>query len=640
MRVLNPAAFMFLVTIAVGSAVARADTAMAEGEPSKAQLAEWLRQYPEADANGDGVLTIAEADAYRKKREQQRRQRQGRFQQEFTFATMSDGVRIALAIAYPAGFDPRDTDRKWPAMLNMNGYPGATVPQSPNDFGNHYVTVRASLRGSGASGGTIHAISRRNGMDGYEIIENWIVKQPWSNGKVALHGHSWGGLTGFMIAATNPPHLKAAAVSGLFDNIYRDIGRIGGIRNSGFPVDWMVNLYKPTGSFDSGTAAMQARGLSRDEYREIVRSRPPWDIAGGILWKSLSAAEDAAEFQAASPGTFAGDLRVPIHIMHAYQDEQTGPSGVWLWKYVPDDTPKRLVLSNGDHGVVGYFGSDRRRWLDFWTLGDDKDDSSDLADRERRVQVYFETPRASRTPREPIAASDFPLPRTRWTRYYFRQAEQLGLDPPRNGKQSGDSYQVDASRDDADLDAVLYKFRFDQPTAMCGPIAVSLWATCSTLDTDFFVVVADIDPRGTVQYLQRGLLRASHRTLDREKSYSIVQQGKETLVRPRHTHKAPQPLLPNQPYRFDIEVFPVGHLFRSGHHLAVQISQPPKGDPVTRHRDGDPAYEYTSDPPPGVVTVLRDAEHPSSVLLPILPELPPMADKPPPAGEQNGIFVK
>ena len=70
------------------------------------------------------------------------------------------------------------------------------------------MTVRASVRGAGASGGTIRAISPRTGMDGHEIIENWIVKQPWSNGKVALHGHSWGGLTGFMIAATNPPHLQ------------------------------------------------------------------------------------------------------------------------------------------------------------------------------------------------------------------------------------------------------------------------------------------------------------------------------------------------------------------------------------------------------------------------------------------------
>ena len=33
--------------------------------PSKEQLASWLKQFPQADANGDGVLTVEEAKAYR-----------------------------------------------------------------------------------------------------------------------------------------------------------------------------------------------------------------------------------------------------------------------------------------------------------------------------------------------------------------------------------------------------------------------------------------------------------------------------------------------------------------------------------------------------------------------------------------------
>ena len=35
--------------------------------PGEAQLAKWLKQYPEADADGDGRLTVVEAQAYRKK---------------------------------------------------------------------------------------------------------------------------------------------------------------------------------------------------------------------------------------------------------------------------------------------------------------------------------------------------------------------------------------------------------------------------------------------------------------------------------------------------------------------------------------------------------------------------------------------
>ena len=194
------------------------------------------------------------------------------YRTEFTYVTMSDGVKIALAVAYPRGFaaDPATAPpssaavRTWPAVLEMHGYPDSTFPQSPEVFGHQYVTVRASLRGAGALDGVIQPISQRNGQDGYEVIENWIVKQPWSNGKVAIHGHSWGGLSALMVAATNPPHLKAVAVSGLMDDIYRDIGRIGGVRNAGFPMEWMVNLYNPLGPFDSGEAAPPAaRALDR-----------------------------------------------------------------------------------------------------------------------------------------------------------------------------------------------------------------------------------------------------------------------------------------------------------------------------------------------------------------------------------------
>ena len=232
------------------------------------------------------------------------------------------------------------------------------------------------------------------------------------------------------------------AVSGLLDDVYRDIGRIGGIRNSGFPVDWMVNLYKSTGPFDSGTAARRARGMSRDEYQKIVAARPPWDLQHGILWKSLNGHEYQAEFSQASPGMFAAGVRAPIHIMHAYQDEQTGPSGAWLWTYVPDDVPKRLVLSNGDHGDVGHFNRERMEWLDFWTLGDGEDDPAEFTDRERRVQVYFETPAKSEQRQSAARGRRFSAARTRWTRYYLRANKTLSREPPSQDEGGSDTYGV------------------------------------------------------------------------------------------------------------------------------------------------------------------------------------------------------
>ena len=95
--------------------------------------------------------------------------------------------------------------------------------------------------------------------------------------------------------------------------------------------------------------------------------------------------------------------------------------------------------------------------------------------RERRVQVYFETPAESRV-KSIIRSSptDFPLPDTQWTRYYLSENEELTPEPP-EAERGSDSFQVAVGRGD-DVDGVHYVLDFDKATAICGPVAVSLWA--------------------------------------------------------------------------------------------------------------------------------------------------------------------
>ena len=71
-----------------------------------AQLQAWLEQFPDADADGDGVLTIEEARAYRQMLQRRQAAASTAVRHEYTSATMSDGVGIALAVSYPADFDP------------------------------------------------------------------------------------------------------------------------------------------------------------------------------------------------------------------------------------------------------------------------------------------------------------------------------------------------------------------------------------------------------------------------------------------------------------------------------------------------------------------------------------------------------
>ena len=178
---------------------------------------------------------------------------------------------------------------------------------------------------------------------------------------------------------------------------------------------------------------------------------------------------------------------------------------------------------------------------------------------------------------------------------------------------------------------------FPEPTAICGPAVLTLWAQLTTLDTDFFVLVADLAPDGQFYGLQRGLLRASHRAIDQERSDYVECDGRKELIRPHHPHTCLQPVTPHEPTEYQIEIPAFGHVFRPGHKLALVIMQPLEGDPIGVTKSGAPSYRYDSHPPPGTVTILHDAEHPSSLLLPVLPELPPLPDPPVPVDQQAGL---
>src|SRR6202030_3907949 len=125
----------------------------------------------------------------------------------------------------------------------MDGYQGCPGPNDNQLFGHtsKYVDVYAQVRRTGCSGGKFDLFSRRSALDGKYIIDHWIHHQPWSNGNVGITGHSYGGLIGFLVAATGP-RVKAVAVSGLIDDFYRSILYPGGIFDEGFPVLWGAAL--------------------------------------------------------------------------------------------------------------------------------------------------------------------------------------------------------------------------------------------------------------------------------------------------------------------------------------------------------------------------------------------------------------
>lgn len=157
-----------------------------------------------------------------------------------------------------------------------------------------------------------------------------------------------------------------------------------------------------------------------------------------------------------------------------------------------------------------------------------------------------------------------------------------------------------------------------------GPISLKLWASTQGLpgaaepapwpgaaqltpsyhDTDFVVKLSDVGPDGTALLITQGYLRASHRAVDLQKSWSL---GSEVLA-PYHPHTKASLSAPigGQVTDYLIELWPTAKTFEAGHRLRIDV--------------------YSSDTPnhlnllkPALNNIFRGGSYDSYLALPVSP---------------------
>ena len=548
-----------------------------------------------------------------------------------TYVTLSDGTSIAMNVRMPKHYKK---GHKYPTLFEMSGYDGGssdgTTPGNVAGEGsrgltkwyeNHYVTVHASIRGTGCSSGEFDLFSWRSALDGREIIDNWIPKQPWSNGKVGIYGHSYGGITGFMVAATQPRHLRAASVSGLIDDLYRGMVYLGGVSNFGFPLLWtggVRNVYDIGGGTFPGLAngdPQCARNLST--HTRTVLNDP---IVQGL------SDTDNNWWQSRALINYASRIDVPIHITGAYQDEQTGPRGPYHLFEAVGGVPKRLVETNGDHGTQTgpkEIWKDRRAWIDHWVRGVNKGFGRWRPGRRPPTSVTTLLEMHDGRSNGRIDSHKFPLEQSNWKDLFMHKEGKLSFKSPKKNEgtdayfsgsprqswsyQGGHTAGSPLTTEDGPDEVTYETGAFKRPTAVVGPSAATLYMSSTAVDTEVFVQVIDQAPDGSRYYVQRGMLKASHRAIDEGLS-DYNSEGR--IYRPYRPHTNPTNIEPGKVYKYLVEVFPFGHVFRPGHKLIVKIHTPPLVDSY---------YAYVPRRPVGVNTIYHDAKHPSHLMLPFVP---------------------
>ncbi len=419
-----------------------------------------------------------------------------------------------------------------------------------------YICLRIDSRGAGRSPGYMDVWSPREAQDIYQCVE-WAGTQPWSNGKVGIHGISYYSMNQWQVGELNPPHLAALCVWEGASDYYRELCRHGGILSDFFNSWWPRQV-----------VSMQ-HGVGTRGAKSVVTGEP---VAGP---ETLSE-EELAKNRADSPGRakrerFDNKDYVPrrpdFSKIQAPLLSAANWGGMGLHTrgnfegWVAAGSKQKWLEVHGDthftHFYSNYGDALQRKFFGHFLKGEDTG-----WDKQPRVSLNIRHPGEKFVLR---AENEWPLARTQWTRY-FLQPDGKGLSTETPKATATVSY-------DTTGDGLTFSTApLAEPVEITGPVAAKLWLSSETTDADIFLVLRVLDPAGKeVTFtgsndprtpVGLGWLRASHRKLDPKKS---------PPYRPWHPHDEEWPLKPGEPVELDVEILPTCIVVPAGYRFALTV---------------------------------------------------------------------
>ena len=481
-----------------------------------------------------------------------------------------------------------------------------------------YVVVRVDSRGAGWSPGFLDPRSPREYEDVSASVE-WAGTREWSNGKVGIAGISYYAVMGWAAAARQPEHLAALIAWEGFNDQYRDAFYHGGILSE-FTRRWQPNQINPiqygqgarapinpnTGQSVAGPVTLSEEQLAanRSDYFAIIKQHPLYDDWHQARSIDLSRVE------------------VPLLTAANWGGQGIHPRGNFNGFMYAASTDKWLEVHGDTHWTHFYssYGRDvQKRFFDCFLKDVDNG--------------WKETPRVQLNIRHPgerfvwRGEDEWPLARTAFTQYHLHR--DLTLATAEEDSPAGLEY-------DASGDGLLFTTPpFLEQTEFTGPLAARLWISSATVDADLFLILRLFDEAGDEVTFEgstdpntpiaNGWLRASHRAIDRDRTKPW---------QPFHPHDRVEPLIPGEIYPLDIELVPTCIVVPPGYRIGLWIRgkdyeyagpldaygenfvYATKGTGGMTHNDPD-------DRPPaifgGKVTLHVGPDHPSHVLLPLIP---------------------
>lgn len=415
-----------------------------------------------------------------------------------------------------------------------------------------YAIVSVDTRGAGNSDGLIGVMGAQDAEDGYDVVEG-IARMDWCNGSVGMAGNSALAISQWFIAAQQPPSLKAIAPWEGSGDIYREQFCRGG---------WfsMSNFDLITNEIVRGQSSSGIEDFE-EMYRRSPVSSPFWEDKRADMTK----------------------VNCPVYIRGSDVSSIHTMGSIRGWLQVPHD--KKWIQ----------WGS-KQEWYELYSCPESMDELLVFFDRYLKgiENGWEETPKVrwsalqfgDREAIDNIVLEDFPAPSTQY-RELFLSSQTLNTSPvPAYEKLSYDSASSSSFAE--------FSYTFDKASRLIGlPKAVLYMSSEDQDDFTVFVIIRKKDKNGkplmhlnfpfhatpvksiddipqkeqaslNLHLGSTGILRASHRAIDKDKS--IHYQF------PFHPHSRQDKVTPGNIVKLEIGIWAMGVDFEAGETVSVRVS--------------------------------------------------------------------
>jgi predicted acyl esterase len=544
---------------------------------------------------------------------------------EQRFIRMDDGIELGATVTYPSQDGSAPAPGRFPVVLNMTPYGrvGVCGCESASDYATRgFVLAVVDVRGTGGSQGNLdqNYFSPREARDGYDLVE-YLGTQPWSNGKVGMSGGSYLGITQYLAAEQDPPHLAAIAPNEALADLYNDAAFPGGIMSMSFDAQYLAVQGAP-GLIGPNTEPTLIPGTLTAKFEQAT--------GRSIAFDYLENPHEDSFYYDRSPITRVSKIHVPVFALDGWRDAFAA-GNIRMYRALERRKNVETLLNVGPcthKGCGPPFDATEE------PAGIDNVEAQQLQFFQRhlmgmevpslpRVRVYVQ--RAEKY----LDAASWPPPSTTVRRQYLTSQ---GISARRPAESSASYLTNPAAGLSMSLDqqgtvAISPYLPLDQrteeeqgltwrtptqsvPLTLAGPIALHLVASSTASDTDWFAKISDVAPDGSQTIVSEGQLRASLRAPAR----------KSTAKEPLETLTTPEPLTPGQFYDYEIAIAPTAWEFAAGHSLQLRLTSynMPNALPATLDFNASsPASTSVVPLLPATNTVRLGGTDPTTLRLPI-----------------------